>query len=435
MLYILGAICTDPDAMTILRMVKTLITVAKILLPLIIIITASINFTQLVISGNFENFKKPAEKLMYGLIAAVIVFFVPTVVNVIFGFVDERVDVIACFENASLENINLAYVKQADILLVKAEASLDSQDYDEAAYVVNQLEEGTTKTNYLSRLEKLHTTISDKYKTNYVPRKITSPTTNSGSTSGSGNNTGSGNTTGSGKLVASGSSSSKGTATMKPGILLKSEPDPSTAINYWKYVKSEDFIYPKDSATGLPLGAWPKNYASIPTQISGYKTYKNTFIFPVTPVGETYTYVYEHKGIDIMAVFGTPIYSPADATMAYSEWGHTVNKGSDETAYTVGLVLDKPVTISGVKVKEIFLTHMSGIRYRCSSGKCNRTVKKGELLGFVGNAAGSATSVGWAPHLHMSLYPENNYDKGLKTTAIQNDLYGLTSGTSIKVGG
>ncbi len=429
MLY-LGAICTDPDAMTILRMVKTLITVAKILLPLIIIVTASINFGKVAISGNFDDIKKPAEKLMYSLIAAVIVFFIPTVVNVIFGFVDDRVDVIACFENASLENINLAYVKQADILLVKAEASLDSQDYDEAAYVVNQLENGTTKNNYLARLEKLHTTITGKYKMNYVPRKITTP-----STSGNGSTSGSGNTTGSGKLVASGSSSSKGTASMKPGILLSSEPDPSTAINYWKHVKSEDFIYPKDSATGLPLGAWPKNYASIPTQISGYKTYKNTFIFPVTPVGGTYTYVYEHKGIDIMATFGTPIYSPADATMVYSEWGHTVNKGSDETAYTVGLQLSKPVTISGVKVQEIFLTHMSGIRYRCSSGKCNRTVKKGELLGFVGNAAGSATSVGWAPHLHMSLYPKNNYDRGLKTTAIQNDLYGLTSGTSIKVGG
>ena len=64
---------------------------------------------------------------------------------------------------------------------------------------------------------------------------------------------------------------------------------------------------------------------------------------------------------------------------------------------------------------------------------------KGELIGFVGNAAGSASARGLAPHLHMSIYPAWDYSKGLYTYKIQQ-LYGLTCGSKcnnikIKAGG
>ena len=135
-----------------------------------------------------------------------------------------------------------------------------------------------------------------------------------------------------------------------------------------------------------------------------------------------------------MANFGEPIYSPVDAILVYSEWGHTVNRGSDETAYSVTLELETPIKFAGVNIGHIFLTHMSGIRYRCEWGNCNRKVKKGELLGFVGNAAGTSLSGGWAPHLHMTYYPYNNYGGGLYTKNMEK-LYNITSGTKRKAGG
>ena len=80
-----------------------------------------------------------------------------------------------------------------------------------------------------------------------------------------------------------------------------------------------------------------------------------------------------------MAYFGTPIYSPVDGTLDYSEWGHTSNMGGDETSYSVSITMNKAVNVGGKTVKTIFLTHMSGIRYRCARGTCNRTVKKAPL--------------------------------------------------------
>ena len=212
------------------------------------------------------------------------------------------------------------------------------------------------------------------------------------------------------------------------------EPDPAIAINYWSdRLSSSDFVYPKDSKTGKSLGAWPKNYKDYPIQLTNYKIYDDNFIWPVTPSEGKYIFVYNHNGIDIMANFGTPIYSPVDGTLVYSTWGNTTNKGSDETAYSVTITPDQKITYAGTTIDEIFMTHMSGIRYRCEWGQCNRKVKKGELLGFVGNAAGSANSVGWAPHVHMTLYNSSSYNTGLSTSSIEK-LYNIKSNTNRKAG-
>lgn len=242
----------------------------------------------------------------------------------------------------------------------------------------------------------------------------------------------SGGVSGSGTLSFK-ESYSDGNASMSPGVVLTSEPDPSTAINYWSYLDTKDFVYPKDEATGKSLGAWPKNYASIPAQLDNPKIYQGSYIWPATPTGGKYTYVYEHNGIDVMADFGSPVYSPVDGTLVYSTWGNTVNKGSDETAYSVTITPDTKITFEGTTIDEIFMTHMSGIRYRCEWGQCNRKVKKGELLGFVGNAAGSASSVGWAPHLHMTFYNSSSYSTGLRTSSMER-LYSITANTNRKAG-
>ncbi len=488
-MLLISSVCTNPDAMTILRFVNTLLTIAKLILPLVIIVVSSIDFGKSVIGLKYEEMKKYATKFMYRLIAGIIVFFIPTIVTVLFRFVDDTIDIAACFENATLENIELAYVRQADIALVKVEASLDEHDYDEASFIINQLGDSTTKTNYLKRLETVQLTIQDKkklgeitsHKINKVnPQNISGNASTPGGTTNNGNpsvpnngntgNTGnignsgsagnSGNTgnnptppnpggnagnnsgnnppsgsnvSGSGTLTVSGSYASNGTANISnPHIKLSKEPDPSAAVNYWKQT---GFVYPKDTKTGLPLGAWPSNWKSIPTSLTNYKTYINSFIYPVTPVNGTYSQGYNHTGIDMSAPFGTPVYSPADGKMEYSEWGHTKNTGSDETAYTIFMTLDKPVTVAGYKVKYLFLTHMAGIRYRCPKGKCNQSVKKGELLGFVGTAAGSATTGGWAPHLHITFCTKTSCRQGPNTRQIEEKIYSLLDGASMKAGG
>ncbi len=76
------------DLAKTLRLAGYIVLLAKILIPLIIIVKSSINLITVITSGSPDEFKKKLISLAYSLAAAVIIFFVPTIVDVIFGFIN-----------------------------------------------------------------------------------------------------------------------------------------------------------------------------------------------------------------------------------------------------------------------------------------------------------------------------------------------------------
>lgn len=401
-------VCSRPEIMEVMYIFNQVLMALKIMVPIILIITGMYSFFKASLSSD-DKTKDVVNLLITKFIVAAFIFFIPSIVNSVMLLVNKDSDYVKCFSKATKENISKAYQTYAKNAVEKAERTKKSNDYEDAKFYVSKLDDGSVKTNYEKRLESVNKAIKDKIKNTQQ--------------------------TAAAKLNVYGYSSG-GSAVATPGAVLSSEPDPSAALNYWQakgLLNTSNFIFPKDQATGLPLGAWPKDYSSIPTRLINPNVYANTFIFPVTPVNGKYSGSYVHTSIDIMAVFGTPIYSPVDGTLMYSEWGHTVNKGSDETAYSVAIRMSKPTVVGGRTIGIMFLTHMSGIVNRCSSGRCNKTVQKGDLLGFVGNAAGDAATVGWAPHLHMTFY-DSNFANAIYTPAVES-LYGISAGSSRVAGG
>lgn len=80
------------DFAKILRLGGYIIFLVKILVPLILIFKASINLVSVVTSGKQEELRKQASKIMVSVIAGIIIFFIPTIINVIFGFVSQYND-------------------------------------------------------------------------------------------------------------------------------------------------------------------------------------------------------------------------------------------------------------------------------------------------------------------------------------------------------
>lgn len=72
-----------------LRLGGYAIVLVKIGLPLILIAKASISMLSIVTKGDPGELKKQFSKLGVSLIASVIIFFIPTIVNIIFGFVSK----------------------------------------------------------------------------------------------------------------------------------------------------------------------------------------------------------------------------------------------------------------------------------------------------------------------------------------------------------
>ena len=415
---ILG-ICQNGDVLSVFRIVNMAILIIKIAVPILLILTGMITLMKTIKVGNEDLLAKAKKQLINNSIAAIAIFLIPTLVSVIVKTNGVENGYKDCLTSATSEGITTAYISTVDTLLAKAEESKTYNDYYSALNALAKIKDKTLKDNYNNRLSILYKDIEAKMNEANDKDKP------------------SGDASSSGDLNVPGSSSSNGSAACNKTACNSSEPDPSSALNCWtSLINISNYTFPKDDATGKPLGAWPKNASSIPTQLTSYKTYQNgKVMIPTTPADGEYKFVYEHNGIDIMASFGTPVYSPVNGTMDYSEWGHTVNKSGNETSYTVSIKMDGYITIDGKKVNRFFLTHMSGIRYRCNSGSCNRRVKMGELIGFTGNASGSTCgSSGWAPHLHMTIYPDNNYSAGLSTVQTEK-VFGLSAGMHIKAGG
>ena len=423
------SVCDNPDILKAMMIINRVINIIKIAIPAALIIMSVLALFKTLTDDNADV--KAAIKLMISkFVVAAMIFLFPSFAIAVIHLSFPDVDVNTCFAGATSEKINELYIKVATNKLTLAESSLNSNDLSSAFSAISKIEDSTTKNNLLVRANRVQNTISSNAKgqlNDYEKTEAERTAKIKASIEKSEE----------GESLGVASYYSNGAVVAKPGVRNETEPDPSAAINYWAaakgYLKTTDFIYPKDSATGKSLGAWPANYASIPTQLTSYNTYQNgTLVFPTTPENGVYKYVYNHRSIDIMTKFGTPIYAPADGQLQFSEWGHTYNQDGDETAYSVVLRLDKPFTVNGTTINAIFLTHMCGIRYRCSNNTCSRHIQKGELLGFAGNASGSKGV--WAPHLHMTFYTYPSTSTGLYTSPVES-LYNLNPKGDQRVAG
>lgn len=94
--------CTNPSLSVFLPVVKNVLLIIQIVVPILLIIAMTIQFVSL--SVNPED-KKGFRKLLNKVIAAIIVFMVPVLVNVIMGVVGESTEFSNCWNNAGNENI------------------------------------------------------------------------------------------------------------------------------------------------------------------------------------------------------------------------------------------------------------------------------------------------------------------------------------------
>ena len=403
--------CGPSAILKVLYFIKTLIDIVLFFVPIGLIIFLSIDFGKAMISGDESTQKKVVQLAIKRILYTIVLFLVPVFVSFTNSMLGNAgVNYSVCWENLNLEEIKyLSTVEYsceiAERYVAIAEYKLTDSAIEKASEYVDEAMDEEIKIKLQKRLE-----IAKEEAKNKANKENSSNF----------------------KELTFQNLSTGGESCVVSGIkVLTSEPNPSCAINYWhNYIDKNNFIYPEKN--GKKLGAWPKNYNTIPTKLSSPKTYQNgKLIWPVTPNGNKYKFGYEHNGIDISARMGEPIYSPVSGKISYSEWGHTCNKGSDETAYTISIIMDEPLIVSGVSYNTIFLTHLSGIVERCGAGSCNVKVEKGELIGFVGTAAGEADTGGYAPHLHMTIHPATSYSDGLMTSDIQK-LYNMTCGSGCK---
>lgn len=101
-------LCSSSGFLTILGMVLNIITILKIAVPLILIGMLTIQIYPLI--NNPAEVKQVIEKSKKKIIAAVLIFFVPTIMNVILSALGDSTSVSTCYEHARDE----AYIKERE---------------------------------------------------------------------------------------------------------------------------------------------------------------------------------------------------------------------------------------------------------------------------------------------------------------------------------
>ena len=147
------SICSEPRILAIIRIVKIAITIIKIAVPIMLIISCMIDFVRATISGEVNESLKGMVKRV---IAALLIFLIPTFVSILANISTTNNEYINCFKSATKEGVREAYVKRASQLVLDAKNTLNSGTYAAAKSEVEALDEGSDKEGLKSQLAKVN---------------------------------------------------------------------------------------------------------------------------------------------------------------------------------------------------------------------------------------------------------------------------------------
>ena len=176
------SICSVPEVLEVMRIINMVILIIKIAVPILLILTGMITLMNTINVGNEDLLVKAKKQLVNNCIAAIVIFLIPTLVNVIVKVSDTNNQYRDCLY-ADTEIINETYSNKAETLVSIAESSKTYNDYYAAKDAVTKIKDGNERASLEERLENLYKTIKDNIDNNNIEN------TNGGSTtSNTGNN-------------------------------------------------------------------------------------------------------------------------------------------------------------------------------------------------------------------------------------------------------
>lgn len=185
------SICSNPQVLEVMRIINMIILIIKIAVPILLILTGMITLMSTIKTGNDDLLAKAKKQLISNSIAAVVIFLIPTLVNVIVKISDTNNEYKDCLY-ADTEIISNAYTSRAEELLSSAEKSKIYNDYYAAKDAVSKIKDENERASLEERLDNLYKDIKSDIDKN-----------NNGNSEN--NNSGSGTNTGNSLNISAGS--------------------------------------------------------------------------------------------------------------------------------------------------------------------------------------------------------------------------------------
>ena len=149
------SICNEPSLMNVIRIVVLLINIIKIVIPIVLIVFLMIKIMSAVTKQDQEEVVKTIRSCVPNLIAAVLIFLIPTFVDIVARLSFPNSDYAKCISGISKETINQAYSNKMDELIKIAQASQSYSDYANAKLYLSNIKDAEERKKYEELLDAL----------------------------------------------------------------------------------------------------------------------------------------------------------------------------------------------------------------------------------------------------------------------------------------
>ena len=149
----IAGICNNPNILSVVIIIKTIITIIRIAVPILLLLFGTIAFVRAV--KNDEELDKAKKNIVSKVIAAIIIFFIPSFVSLIskiVGFSDYQ----ECIDLATPQGVVIAYQNAADQAIAAFEESEEYGDYLNALTYINTIPDDSVRESSLQRLQELY---------------------------------------------------------------------------------------------------------------------------------------------------------------------------------------------------------------------------------------------------------------------------------------
>ena len=153
------SICDVPSVLKVIKIIKTVITIIKIAVPIILMISAMIDLVKAITNAELNKMTKT---IVSKVISAILVFLIPTFVDLIFTITMTENTYNNCFNNATDENIKAIYISTMDELINKAKTENSIESIGTAKNYLVNIDDKELRTKYEKELNDLEKEIEKK---------------------------------------------------------------------------------------------------------------------------------------------------------------------------------------------------------------------------------------------------------------------------------
>ena len=159
----IASICSEPTVLKVMKYINLFISIIRIVVPIILIFVASFKYISVIKTGDEDNLNKVNKTVITNAIAAVIIFLIPNLVNIIVKISFSENDYKNCLE-ANDAIIVQAYEDKMEKLVSKAEETLNIYDYNNAQLYLKNIKDEEKRKSFEEQLKSIKEKIDEANK-------------------------------------------------------------------------------------------------------------------------------------------------------------------------------------------------------------------------------------------------------------------------------